>query len=185
VDIVTPTQRLIAIAVSLLGVLGAAGAYTTIRVIGNRAHALMSVNYFAFLSTLVSTLFLLFTPGISFIMPHGAKEWVLLILLGVWGFILQFLLTAGLTLDRTSKATSMLYTQILMALGFDWAIWGVLPGGWSIFGGVIVIGSTLWSALHKPTAAKVAGKTVDEESALLGAQTEGSEEAARRGSVGV
>jgi drug/metabolite transporter (DMT)-like permease len=186
VDAVTPTQRLIAIGASILGVVGAAGAYTTIRVIGSRAHALMSVNYFAFIATLSSTLFLLLVPGISFTMPHGARQWVLLILLGIWGFILQFLLTAGLQLDRSSKATSMLYTQILMALGFDWAIWGVLPGGWSVFGGCIVIASTLWSALQKPRVSKKEEgkvKVVDEESALLGAQTEGTEEAVRRGSV--
>jgi drug/metabolite transporter (DMT)-like permease len=188
VDTVTPAQRLLAIGVSILGVFGAAGAYTTIRVIGSRAHALMSVNYFALIATLGSTLFLLLVPGISFTMPHGAREWILLILLGVWGFILQFLLTAGLQLDRSSKATSMLYTQILMALGFDWAIWGVLPGWWSIFGGCIVIASTLWSALQKPKTVKKEegkGNVVDEESALLGAQTEGSEEAARRASVDV
>jgi drug/metabolite transporter (DMT)-like permease len=186
VDTVTPTQRLVAIGVSILGVFGAAGAYTTIRVIGNRAHALMSVNYFAFLSTLVSTLALLLTPGISFVVPNGSREWILLVLLGVWGFILQFLLTAGLQLDRTSKATSMLYMQILMALGFDWLIWGVLPGAWSVFGGVVVIASTLWSALQKPkviSKVQIKKKMVDEESALLGAQTEGNEEAVRRGSV--
>ncbi|TVY86665.1 putative membrane protein, partial [Lachnellula willkommii] len=130
VDAVSPAQRLLAIAVSLLGVIGASGAYTTIRVIGNRAHALMSVNYFAMLGTAGSTLALLVIPGIGFSMPRGAREWVLLGLLGVLGFVLQFLLTAGLQMDRSSKATSMLYTQIVFALGFDWAIWGVLPGAW-------------------------------------------------------
>jgi hypothetical protein len=67
----------------------------------------------------------------------------------------------------------MLYTQVLFALSFDFAIWGVLPGGWSLFGGAIVIASTLWSALSKPTKhAATPAKTVvvDEESALLGGQ---------------
>lgn len=108
VDDVTPTQRLIAIVISLLGVFGASGAYTTIRVIGNRAHPLISVNYFAILGTTGSSLALLLVPGIGFTMPHGAREWVLLSLLGVLGFVLQFLLTAGLTLDKSSRATSMM-----------------------------------------------------------------------------
>ncbi|KAF2496133.1 hypothetical protein BU16DRAFT_538720 [Lophium mytilinum] len=183
VDEVTTTQRLIAIAISVLGVLGASGAYTMIRVIGDRAHALVSVNYFAFVSTVGSTLILLITPNIGFVKPQGPREWALLSLLGVLGFILQFLLTAGLQLDKSSKATSILYTQVVFALLFDWSIWGVLPGMSSFVGGAIVIASTLWSALQKPQkAVKDTPKTaaVDEETALLGAQIEDVEEAAQR-----
>ena len=187
VDNVTPTQRLIAIGVSILGIFGASGAYTTIRIIGNRAHALMSVNYFAFLGTVGSTIALLAIPDIGFTMPHGPREWTLLILLGVLGFVLQFLLTAGLQLDKSSKATSMMYSQIVFALMFDWAIWGVLPGGWSLLGGSIVIVSTLWSALQKTqtTEEKAPKVIVDEETALLGTQTEGAEDVIeRRASIG-
>lgn len=173
-DEVTPAQRMVAIAVALVGIFGASGAYTFIRVIGDRAHTLMSVNYFAFVATLGSAAALLVLPGIGFVVPASPREWALLLLMGVLGFVLQFLLTRGLTLDKSPKATSMLYTQVLFALAFDWAIWGVLPGGWSLFGGAIVIASTLWSALHKTKAAapKEASKVVDEESALLAAQTE-------------
>lgn len=173
IDKVTPKQRLIAIGVSVIGVLGASGAYTMIRVIGSRAHALMSVNYFAFIATVGSTAILLITPGIGFVMPENAHEWVLLALLGVLGFVLQFLLTAGLQMDKSSKATSMLYTQILFALLFDWTIWGVVPGTWSLIGGAIVIASTLWAALQtpqKPIKESSKAAVVDEESALLGAE---------------
>lgn len=181
VDDVTPAQRLIAIAVSVAGIFGASGAYTTIRIIGDRAHALMSVNYFALLGTVGSTIALLVIPDIGFTMPHGAREWVLLLLLGVLGFALQFLLTSGLQLDKSSRATSILYTQVLFALMFDWAIWGVLPGLLSIFGGSIVIASTLWAALQKTQATgnpTQKSPIPDEETALLGAQAEGVEEAA-------
>jgi drug/metabolite transporter (DMT)-like permease len=174
VDPVTSTQRLVAVVVAIVGVVGQSGAYTMIRVIGNRAHALISVNFFAILATAGSAIALMAIPGIGFTMPHGAREWVLLTLLGVLGFVLQFLLTAGLQLDKSNKATSMLYTGILFALSFDWVIWGVLPGMWSIFGGSIIIASTLWSALQKPQSPPTkAAKTVsEEESPLLGAQRE-------------
>lgn len=183
VDDVTPTQRLIAVGISVLGVFGASGAYTTIRIIGDRAHALISVNYFAVLGMVGSSVALLVIPGIGFTMPHEPQEWILLSLLGTLGFILQFLLTAGLQLDKSSKATSMLYSQVIFALAFDWGIWGILPGRWSIFGGVIVIASTLWSALQKPpnpATDDFKSTMVDEESALLGAQTQGVEDTLRR-----
>jgi drug/metabolite transporter (DMT)-like permease len=180
IDKVTPMQRIIAIIVSLVGVLGASGAYTTIRVIGNRAHALMSVNYFALIATVGSAVALLAIPDIGFQIPRSARDWVLLIAMGVLGFILQFLLTAGLQLDKSSKATSMLYMQILLALAFDWGIWGVIPGAWSLFGGAIVTVSTLWSALQKPVAKVEKSVEPDEESALLHAP---AEDVGRRGSI--
>ncbi|KAE9382050.1 hypothetical protein N431DRAFT_539535 [Stipitochalara longipes BDJ] len=171
VDQVSSTQRIIAVAVAMVGVVGQSGAYTMIRVIGNQAHALISVNYFAVLATVGSALALFVIPGIGFTMPRGAREWILLTLLGVLGFVLQFLLTAGLQMDKSSKATSMLYTGILFALSFDWAIWGVLPGMWSWIGGSIIVGSTLWSALQKPdTPPPKTSKLVADESALLGAR---------------
>lgn len=183
IDKVTSAQRFIAIVVSIIGVAGASGAYTMIRVIGNRAHALMSVNYFALLATIGSAIALLAVPGISFRNPESARNWILLVAMGVLGFILQFLLTAGLQLDKSSKATSMLYVQIIFALAFDWGIWGVIPGTWSLFGGAIVICSTLWSALQKPKGPVAKSAEADEESALLGAESEGLEETARRASI--
>lgn len=190
VDHVTHTQRLVAIGVSVAGIFGASGAYTTIRIIGNRAHALMSVNYFAMIGTAGSTIALLVIPGIGFTMPHGAREWTLLTFLGVLGFVLQFLLTAGLQLDKSSKATSMLYSQIIFALLFDWAIWGVLPSRLSLLGGSIVIASTLWSALQttQATEAKAHKAIVDEETALIRPHAESAEEVQavleRRASIG-
>jgi drug/metabolite transporter (DMT)-like permease len=183
IDKVTPTQRFVAIVVSIIGVAGASGAYTTIRVIGNRAHALMSVNYFALLATIGSAVALLVIPGIRFQTPQTAREWILLVSMGVLGFILQFLLTAGLQLDKTSKATSMLYVQIILALAFDWGIWGVIPGAWSMFGGAIVICSTLWSALQKPSGNVEKQTEPDEESALLGSGSADNVDVERRASV--
>lgn len=185
IDKVTSAQRFIAIVVSILGVAGASGAYTMIRVIGNRAHALMSVNYFALLATIGSAVALLAVPGIGFRNPQSARNWILLIAMGILGFILQFLLTAGLQLDKSSKATSMLYVQIIFALAFDWGIWGVIPGTWSLFGGAIVICSTLWSALQKPKAPVAKSTEADEERALLGPDSEGPDETARRASITV
>ncbi len=171
IDDVTTTQRLIAILTSLLG------RSRTIRCIhyDQSNWGPCSCPHFRKTTSLSWAQLALqqhfsLSPGIGFTMPHGIREWAFLTLLGVLGFILQFLLTAGLQLDKSSKATSMLYTQILFALTFDWAIWGVLPGHWSILGGSIITASTLWSTLQKPqtTASETVKKPgEDEESALI------------------
>lgn len=164
----TPRQHLIAIIVAIIGIFGASGAYTMIRIIEHRAHTLISVNYFAILSTVVSAVALLVIPDIGFTMPEDVRQWCLLLSMGFLGFALQFLLTAGLQLDRSSRATSMMYSQLIFALMYDFVIWGMLPGMWTLIGGAIVTASTLWAALQRkvPTAT-IKDVANDEESALL------------------
>lgn len=87
-DSVTPTQRATAVGIAMLGVLGAAGAYTTIRWIGKRAHPLISVNYFATWCTLVSIVAMMTMPGVGFLLPRYLKDWCYLIFLGVCGFVM-------------------------------------------------------------------------------------------------
>ncbi|KAG9240371.1 hypothetical protein BJ878DRAFT_296053 [Calycina marina] len=179
IDEVTPKMHLISVLVSIIGVGCAAVAYTTIKVIGEDTHALISVNYFAFMATVTSTFALLVVPGIGFTMPQGQRQWILLVLMGVFGFLLQLLLTMGMQREKGSKSTSMLYVQVIFALALDWGIWSVIPGAWSMVGGSIVLISTIWSAMQKSEDAggdpDKNGDVDDEETALLGAITEGGE----------
>ena len=87
-DAVTPAQRASAVGVALLGVLGAAGAYTTIRWIGKRAHPLISVNYFATWCTVVSIIMMLTLPGVGFLLPRSLTDWYYLVFLGICGFVM-------------------------------------------------------------------------------------------------
>ena len=87
-DSVTPAQRLEGVGVALLGVCGAVGAYTTIRWIGKRVHALITVNYFAAWCTLVSLVMQVALPSIGFLLPANLREWSLLFFLGTCGFVM-------------------------------------------------------------------------------------------------
>ena len=100
-------QRTIAVICSILGTFAAATAYSTIRVIGKRVHSLISVNYFAGLSTIASCLIILVHPDLEFIFPKGALQWTLLVIIGISGFLLQFLLTEGLQREKGGRATNM------------------------------------------------------------------------------
>lgn len=71
----SPTERSVAVLVAILGTFSAAVAYASIRVIGKRAHSLISVNYFAFMATLVSTVIILVHPDLHFVLPKGVKQW--------------------------------------------------------------------------------------------------------------
>ena len=98
---------------------------------------------------LVSTVAIVAIPSVGFRMPSNFQEWGYLAVLALSGFIMQFLLTAGLAHEKSSRATNMLYTQILFALAFDKLIFDTTPGGWSIVGSSLVLGSALYIAVHK------------------------------------
>jgi drug/metabolite transporter (DMT)-like permease len=173
----TAHQHLVAVLVSMLGVIGSCGAMTAIRWIGTRAHPLISVNYFSVWCTIVSLFAVIFVPGVDFRLPANLVEWGLLASLGGCGYALQFLLTAGLAyggpsnessrshdeerpgkMDRErdkmkqgsgTRATNMVYTQMLFALAFDKLIWGITPGAASWTGSGLILGSAVWVAVAR------------------------------------
>ncbi|KAM3420474.1 hypothetical protein BST61_g3743 [Cercospora zeina] len=151
-DNVTPIQRLGGVGVALLGVCGTVGAFTTIRWIGKRAHPLISVNYFAVWCTFISIVMQFALPGIGFLLPSGLKEWGLLIVLGVCGFIMQFLLAAALSYEKSSRVTNMTYTQMLFALAFEKLVFGHTPGILSIMGSSLILGSAIVVAFQRNSA---------------------------------
>lgn len=204
-ETVTPAQRASAVGVALLGVLGAAGAYTTIRWIGKRAHPLISVNYFATWCTIVSIVMMLALPGVGFLLPRSLKDWCYLTFLGVCGFVMvsltasllpsctsswltrtqQFLLAAGLQYEKSSRATNMVYVQMLFALSFDKLVWGTTPGALSIIGSSLILGSAIYVAMHKeaPKQAGVERERGDQEEGrgLMAVELDMDQDDARRG----
>ncbi|RYN81250.1 hypothetical protein AA0120_g10206 [Alternaria tenuissima] len=176
-DSVTPTQRVMAVGIAMLGVIGAAGAYTTIRWIGKRAHPLISVNYFATWCTIVSIVAMFTIPGVGFLLPNSLRDWCYLIFLGVCGFVMQFLLAAGLQYEKSSRATNMVYMQMLFALAFDKLVWGTTPGALSITGSSLILGSAIYVAMNKEAPTKKVepmGRGDDEEErGLISSEFEG------------
>ncbi|EKG18047.1 Drug/metabolite transporter [Macrophomina phaseolina MS6] len=167
-------MRTIAVTLLLIGSVTATASYTIIRGIGYRAHALISVNYYAFMSTLGAGVLIIFSPGVDFRLPADARQWALLSTIGFSGFFLQFLLTAGLQHDKSAVATTMMYSQVLFALVFDKVIWGNVPSTASVCGGVLVLASTVYVALFAGNGSGgkgggAAGKedVPDEEQGLL------------------
>ncbi|KAI8957023.1 hypothetical protein F5Y11DRAFT_341119 [Daldinia sp. FL1419] len=167
---VTPAERTIATLLAFIGTFGSAAAYSTIRVIGKRAHSLISVNYFAVLATVGSFVLILIIPGLQFEIPQSATQWGLLVAIGISGFLLQFLLTEGLQREKAGRATNLIYTQMVFALILERVVWGTTPPAESLFGSALIIGSVIWVSLQKnKAAAKQKALVVDEERSLLGA----------------
>ena len=87
---------------------------------------------------------------------------------------MQFLLTAGLQHEKGSRATNMVYTQMLFALAFDKIVCNTTPGAWGIAGSSLILGSALYVALLNNSNKKTkenpgrGDRRGDEEVALVG-----------------
>jgi drug/metabolite transporter (DMT)-like permease len=127
------------------------------------------VNYFAFIATLGSFLVLLIHPDLHFVMPSSAGQWGLIAIIGLTGFLLQFLLTEGLQREKAGRATNLMYLQLVLALIIERVIWGTTPPFESFGGAAMIIGAAIWITLQKNIGTKEKGKAnvVDEESSLL------------------
>lgn len=62
---------------------------------------------------------------------------------------MQFLLTAGLRLEKSSRATNMVFVQMVFALAFDWGVWGVVPGWMEWVGSCAIVASAVGVAVQK------------------------------------
>jgi drug/metabolite transporter (DMT)-like permease len=150
--------RLLATGVGIIGVFGASGVYIIIRKIGDAAHPLLSVSYFAMMCCLISCITIIVVPSYSFVLPKTGYQWFLFVLIGLSGFIMQFCLTAGIQRVHAGKASIMSYSNMIFALIWDVVIWNHFPGILSCLGIIIIISCAVVIVRNKtPTA------TLDQE----------------------
>ncbi len=127
----------VAVGVALVGALGSAAAYTTIRRIGRSEDAFVIIFYFAAFSSLASLPFVI--P--RWVRPVGA-EWLVLLGVGVATFLGQIFITWGLQLERAGRAMAVAYLQIVFAAGLGLAVFAEIPDRWSVLGGLVIVGAT-------------------------------------------
>ncbi|KAF8736449.1 hypothetical protein AX14_000319 [Amanita brunnescens Koide BX004] len=144
----TPEERMFAVGVALFGVLGATGAYVSIRAIGKRAHAMHTMSYFSLLTVIVASIAMVVTRT-PFIIPSRLNWFALLIMIGILGFIAQILLTMGLQRESAGRATMGVYTQIVFATIFQRIFFHTTPPLLSIIGTILILSSALYVALTK------------------------------------
>ncbi|KIM44306.1 hypothetical protein M413DRAFT_378913 [Hebeloma cylindrosporum] len=144
----TPRDRLIAVGVALVGVLGATGAYTTLRAIGKRAHPLHSLTFFSTLCVIISIIGMIVTKT-PFIIPTRLEWLALLALIGVFGFVAQVLLTMGLQRETAGRGTMAVYTQVVFATILERIFFHAVPTLLSVAGTLLILGSAIYVVLTK------------------------------------
>ncbi|KAL0948222.1 hypothetical protein HGRIS_010826 [Hohenbuehelia grisea] len=155
----TPAQRLGAVGVALLGVLGATGAYTTLRAIGKRAHPMHSMTSFSAQCIIVSSIGM--TVNKTQVVVPTRLEWLaLLLMIGLFGFIAQTLLTMGLQRETAGRGAMAIYTQVIFAGILERIFFHSEASILSGMGTFIIIASALYVALTKESESGSKGKPI-------------------------
>jgi len=147
-DGVTPAQRLVAVGVAMIGVVGATGAYTSLRAIGKRAYPLHSMTYFSMMCVTTSTASMIFLHE-PVVLPTRFLWFMLLFMIGIFGFLAQTLLTMGLQRETAGRGTVAVYVQIVFASILERIVFHTVPSLLSIAGTLIIVGSALFVAVTK------------------------------------
>ncbi|KAF9467671.1 EamA-like transporter family-domain-containing protein [Collybia nuda] len=144
----TPAQRLVAVGVALLGVLGSTGAYISLRAIGKKAHPLHPMTSFSIVCICVSTTSMIATHS-PFILPKRIDWLALLFMIGIFGFVAQVLLTMGLARETAGRGSMAVYTQVVFATILERIFFKSTPSILSVTGTLMIITSALYVALTK------------------------------------
>lgn len=155
----TAARRLTGILLALLSALGGAGAFITIKSIGDNAHVFTTTNAFSACCTVISAAALTMAPLIGydqpqlcFVLPQDLRQWVLVSAIIFCGFLTQWLVTMGISNEgRSNKAPAMVYVGMLWTVGFDRWVFGQDMYWSSFLGCALIIGSAIWVLLMPKT----------------------------------
>jgi len=176
----SPAERLGAVGMALVGVLGATGAITSLRAIGKRAHSLHSLVSFSAQCVIVASLSML-VQRMPVVVPARLDFLLLLVMIGLFGFIAQTLLTLGLQRETAGRASLAIYLQIIFVTILERMFFHYAPSILSVIGSLIILTSAIYVALSKtdaPGKAQNRGITLEEaEEAAIDEEDVGLEEA--------
>ena len=88
--------------------------------------------------------------------PLRAEHAWLILGLGAFGALGQYLITEAFRLGEASLLAPLEYTALAWGVLLDLAIWQVLPGAVTWIGAAIIVGSGLYLIRREGAAAKVA-----------------------------
>ncbi|TFK87116.1 drug/metabolite transporter [Polyporus arcularius HHB13444] len=146
VRVVTAAQRLGAVGVALLGVVGLTSAYTTIRAIGKRAHPMHNLGAFSLFCILTAPIAMV-VARTPVIIPDNLPCLLMILAVSACGFGAQMTMTTGLQRETAGRGTMAIYVQVIFALVFERVFFHTTPPPLSILGTVIIFSSAIYVAV--------------------------------------
>ncbi len=119
-------------------------AYNCIRKVKDTDHPLVVVFYFPLIATPVMAVISIF----NWVTPIG-WEWLLLLLMGISTQIAQVYMTKALQAGEANEVVAFKYFGIILALGFDLIIFGVIYSPIALVGISLVLAGVLFNVIFK------------------------------------
>ena len=133
-----------------LAVLGAATCYAVSAITGRMLTRTDSSASLVFWTTT-----LLAVGAGTLAWPHwvgvAQAHWPLIAGLAVTGFLGQLTMTEAFRHGQASVVAPFEYTALAWGMGLDWVLWQAVPGGATLLGGAIIIGSGLYLVRQERT----------------------------------
>ncbi|ELK47612.1 DMT family transporter [Halobacillus sp. ACCC02827] len=133
----------------VLSAVFAAGAYTLLRVLGDREKFYTIVFYFSFFTTVI---LLPFT--IAFYEPMTVKQWVYLLSAGLFATLGQFGLTIAYKFAPAREISIFFYSTVVYSALISILLFGQIPDILSVIGYVVIFGASLYMFLRNNKEAK-------------------------------
>ncbi len=130
--------------VIVLSALFSGMVYVLIRKIGRREHPLVIVNYFMFTAMIVGLI-----GAIPVWKQPIGIDWLLLLGLGIMGFVGQLFMTMGLQIGLTSKAAPIKYAEVIFVLLISLFWFGERQGWLALLGIALIVGGVTLNSFTK------------------------------------
>lgn len=122
--------------VGVLSAIFAGGAYTMVRLLGDKEEFYTIVFYFSFVSSCIMFPFMLMN-----FTPLSLHQFLILIMTGVFASLAQFSLTLAYKLAPAGEISIYNYTNVIFAGLLGFIIWSEIPDAFSFIGYTLIIGS--------------------------------------------
>lgn len=126
----------------ILSAVFAGGAYTVLRVLGNKEKFYTVVFYF---STFTTVLLLPFV--VLFYEPMSQEQWIYLLAAGVFATVGQFGITMAYKFAPAKEISIFFYSTVVYSGFISITLFGQIPDAWSILGYIAIFGASLYMFL--------------------------------------
>lgn len=123
----------------LLSAVFAAGAYTVLRVLGNKEQFYTIVFYFSFFTTVILLPFVVMTYE-----PMSVEQWLYLLLAGVFATVGQFGITVAYKYAPANEISIFFYSTVVYSALISIVLFDQIPDLWSLIGYMAIFGASLY-----------------------------------------
>lgn len=130
-----------------------------------RMRASESAESLILFSALAPVVLLLPAFALPLTLPRDGWQWLILLMLGVYGGLGHYLLIQAYRRATTTALAPYPYSQMVWMIGFGWLVFRQLPDRWTLIGAAIIVASGLY-IIHRERQLRVKNRAALDAEAM-------------------